>query len=321
MNNTNKSILVVGANGAMAKETIKQLLKAGVRKIVMACRTESKGILAKEEILNDKMNTQNAELSVVGGFDMNKPLAIEKAVQELTDEQPFDRVFLAAGFAVFADDYQTVEWKGKNIERSVFQNFLGSHYTLSVLKKNNLLAKNARVLLAGGEGARGIKGLIEKPTFQSAAEFRAYIFQTESNLPKYNPMNAIGISKLCGALWTTKISKLPSNNFKVIWFSPGLTSGSAGLKNLPALKRMVFGLSFKITNLFGLSQSPEAGGKKYADCLLGNIGKNGDLLGAPQGKAIGKITDQTPMNEAFSNPSLMDELWNISEELFGIFGE
>lgn len=308
---TQKSILVVGANGSMAKETIKHLIKDGASSIVMACRTVSKGNEALEEILSEVSPNPN-HISVVGGFDMTDPEMIERAVMSLDSNKAFDIIFLAAGFAVFSDDYQSVNWNGKSIEKNIFQNMIGSHLTLQFLKKQGLVAHGARVVMAGGEGARGIPGMIEKPVFPSPQAFRNYVYLKD--LPKYNPMNAIGVSKLCGALWTVKISELEKGNMEVIWFSPGLTSGSSGLKSIPASKRTMMRFLFGVMNLLGKSQSPSKGGKKYADCLEGKVGSNGDLIGAPEGKSLGKLSDQTPMNSAFSDEGLINEFWNILEE-------
>ncbi len=170
-----KRILITGANGTLAKETIQALIKDGATDIVMACRTEAKGITAKNEILTAIGSDPKVALTIASGFDMNAPESIKRATDQLKDEAPFDIVFLAAGFAVFTDDYQSVEWNGKRVEKTIFQNLVGSHITLKNLKKNNLLIDGARIVLAGGEGARGIKGLIEKPVFPSSQTFRDYV--------------------------------------------------------------------------------------------------------------------------------------------------
>ena len=308
-------ILITGANGAMAKETIKHLIHDGFTDIVMAVRTKTKGEIAKQEIMNSIESSKNVNLSVVEGFDMNKPKEIKNAVLKLKGGRPFDIVFLAAGFAVFGDEYQSVSYNGKKIEKTIFQNLIGSHIVFSQLKKNDLVSKKARVVLAGGEGARGIKGMIEKPSFTSATDFRNYIYLNSKDLPKYNPLNAIGVSKFAGALWTKKVAELESENMEVVWFSPGLTSGSAGLKNLPFIKRTLFGVTFGIMTLFGKSQKPKQGGRKYADCLTGKVGKNGELIGAPVGKAIGKYTEQTPLNPLLDSAELREELWSILQEI------
>lgn len=308
-------ILITGANGAMAKETIKHLIHDGYTDIVMAVRTAAKGEIAKREILNTIDSSKNVNLSVVGGFDMNKPIETRKAIQKFKSDKPFDIVFLAAGFAVFGDDYQSVAYNGKKIEKTLFQNLIGSHFVFSELKRIKLISKGARVVLAGGEGARGIKGMIDKPYFDSAEDYRNYVFLNSADLPKYNALNAIGVSKFTGALWVKKIAALESDSMEVVWFSPGLTSGSAGLKSLPFIKRFVFGFTFGVMNLLGKSQTPKQGGRKYADCLTGKVGKNGEIIGAPAGKALGEYTEQTPLNTLLDNVELKEELWTILREI------
>jgi nucleoside-diphosphate-sugar epimerase len=322
--NTNKNIgqqnvLIVGANGGLAKETIKYLIEDGFKNIVMACRTKAKGQAAKTWILNNIQHSEDLQLTVAGGFDMNNPNKIEKAVQSLNKQVQFDKVFLAAGGVVFGKDFQTIEWKGQQIERTVFQNMMGSHITLSFLKKNDLLADGVRVVMSGGEGARGIKGIIEAPHFASPEELRQYVFANSSL--SYNSMNAIGASKFFGAIWTLKLAKLEAENMEVVWFTPGMTYGTDGLKGLSGFKRwFAENVAFGLMKLMGIAQSPAQGGRKFADSISGKIGKNGDLIGAPEGKALGKLTDQKPMNPNFNNPVLINEFWQILEELFGKFG-
>lgn len=314
-NISDKNILITGANGAMARETIKQLIANGATSIVMACRSKAKGLIAKKEIEDELGVGNKVNLRVIGGFDMNDPKKIRSAIYSLPNNLSFDIVFLAAGFAVFSDDYQAVEWDGKRIEKNIFQNLMGSHVTLKLIKENNLLKPNARVVIAGGEGARGLKGLIEKPEFSTPEELRDYVFLKQT--PPYNPMNAIGVSKFCGALWTKKMAEVFKDEHETIWFSPGLTSGSDGLKTLPPFKRWFMNnVLFTFMALAGKSQTPQKGGQKFAECLIGKIGNNGNLIGAPEGKSIGKFTEQTSMNSALSNQALIDEFWKILEELF-----
>lgn len=77
---------------------------------------------------------------------------------------------------------------------------------------------------------------------------------------------------------------------------------------------------FGLMRLLGQAQSRAQGGRKFTDCISGKIGSNGDVLGAPDGKAIGKITDQMHMNSDFGNEALIDGFWEIVEEVFGDFG-
>ena len=225
---------------------------------------------------------------------------------------------MAAGGIIIDTAYPTIEINGTNIEKTSYQNLFGAHIILNNLIQQQLLADKARIVYAGGEGARGIPGMIQKPTYNSTQEFREYL-KGRSN-SAYNPMNAIGVSKLLGALWTIKISEIKNRNFDVIWFSPGLTYGTNGLSKMTPIKRWAMeNIGFGLMRLIGKAQSPADGGAKFAKALSGGIGTNGNVLGAPEKQTLGKITDQKPMNTAITDRSLQTELWNLLEETTGKF--
>lgn len=132
-------------------------------------------------------------------------------------------------------------------------------------------------------------------------------------------MNAIGVSKFMSALWVQKLAQL-NCDMEVLWFSPGLTYGTNGLNAMPPVKRWIMkNIAFGAMGLLGLAQSPKSGARKNYNSLSGAIGKNGDILGAPEKKALGKITDQRPMNTSLTDQKLQDEFWNILEEVCGEF--
>ena len=74
-------------------------------------------------------------------------------------------------------------------------------------------------------------------------------------------------------------------------------------------------IGFPIMAALGLAQSPRDGARKYADCLIGKIGRDGDVIGAPAGKALGPLTDQKPMNPAFENDALAEVVWSIATDI------
>ena len=193
---------------------------------------------------------------------------------------------------------------------------LGGHTTLALLRKYNLIAPDARIIAAGGEGARGIPGLIDCPDFASPEELRRYVMGDFSATKPYKPMNAIGVSKLLLALWVRKLADIGGSNLSAIWFSPGLTSGTQGLKGTSWLKCwFAENVAFGVMRLLGKAQSPRDGARKYVACIAGTIGKNGDVIGAPEETALGALVDQIPMNRAFSDMALRDEFWEIANEV------
>ena len=83
------------------------------------------------------------------------------------------------------------------------------------------------------------------------------------------------------------------------------------------MEKVMFGIS----GLLGFSQSPQKGARKYVDCLIGKIGENGDVLGAPEGKVLGPITDQKPMNPSLTDQTLQEEFWNMLQLMYEPYGE
>ena len=310
-------VLITGANGGMGLETTKILFDKGYGGILMACRTEEKAQETKNKILLSTIGNNNADaLETYGGFDMNDPDALEKAVDSLPSNHKIDIVFLQSGGVIFGNEFKYINWDGKKIEKTIFQNVIGGYIVLQNLKRRNLLSDNYRVIFAGGEGARGIPGMIEKPNFSSSKELNAYI-KGELKEQKYHDMNAMGISKLMSALLVAKLAEKAQKGQEYIWFTPGLTYGTNGLATKPAFERWFLeNVGFTIMKWLGMAQSPIQAAQKYVDAIEGEKGGNGDILGSPEKKTLGPTVDQKPMNSAFTDQRLIDEFYSIVKEVY-----
>lgn len=306
----NMSILVTGANGGIGMETIKLLVQADAARIVLACRSQAKAESTKGKL----QGFGSTNLEAAGGFDMTQEESIRKAVERLPSGQQFDIVFLQSGGLVAGDSFQFVHARGMQVERTIFQNTLGGYLTLKYLEARQLIRPGARIVFAGGEGARGIPGMIQKPVFTSVADFQSYVSEGRA---KYNDLNAIGISKFASALLVQKLAAVGMDR-EYVWFSPGLTGGTKGLDSVPGPKRILLKhIGFPIMRLLGLAQSPAQAAAKYVACLAGEHGRNGDLIGAPEGKALGKLVDQKPMNPCLTNHLLRDAFWEMTQRSCG----
>lgn len=305
------SILITGANGGIGIETVKALIKEGAERIALACRTQTK---AEEAIV--QLPSSNTKLEPYGGFDMTEEAEIKQAVENLPKGEQFDIVFLQSGGMVVADDFQFVRANGRNIERTIYQNVFGGYMVTQQLKKHGLLSDHARIVFAGGEGARGINGLIKKPEYQSVNELKTYISE---GIGKYVDLNAIGASKFMSALLVQKLAEIdPERTY--VWFSPGLTARTKGLNSVPNPKRFIMEkIGFPIMQLIGFAQSPERAAEKYVESLKGLHGNSGDIIGAPEGIALGKLVDQKPMSEGLTNLQFRDAFWEIITNTSGNF--
>jgi len=308
-----KSVLVTGSNGGLGFGTVKALTQeSSVGRIVMATRTDQSGNDAKKKLLSEIQTT--AEVEVAGGFDMHKPDSIAQAVERLPKDRPFNIIFFQAGGATFTDDYRFIDYDGMRIEQTVFQNAVGAYLTLVYLMERDLVTDDARVVIIGGENARGVPGMNAQPIFESADVYRQFI-AGQGDLPKYNVMYSMGVSKLSSLLLARKLAQREDGR-SYIWFSPGLTHGTKGFAKGPALQRFfIENVMTKITGLIGMSQSADRGGQRCADCLLGRVGKNGDALGTPTGKLLGDASDQLPLNPSFTQQPLVDEFWDVLQSI------
>ncbi len=306
------NIFITGPNGGIGLETVKILTQKKVKRIALACRTIKKAEWTKEQLL--QQNAKNIQLDPYGGFDMANEKAIQSAISKIPQEEVFDIVFLQAGGMVVANDFQFISSNGLQIEKTIYQNVIGAYLILKHLDQRALLAPNARIIFPGGEGARGIKGMMKKPEFQSVEELKTYIFQ---GLGKYKDLDALGYAKFMSGLLVQQLAEQDKTK-TYVWFSPGLTSGTKGLRDVPNPKRFMFEkIGFPLMNLFGIAQSPKQAAQKYVNCLDGKYGESGDLLGAPEGKTLGKIVDQKPMNAGLTNYQFRQAFWEIVTEVSG----
>lgn len=305
----NAHIFITGANGGIGKEVVKILTERNVESIALACRTKEKA-----EKVKSKLQPKNTVLSTYGGFDMNNENSIKRAVDQLPDEKPFDIVFLQSGGMIVSNDFQFIESKKGRIEKTIYQNTFGGYLTLKYLLKRNLITKNARVVFPGGEGARGIKGLIKAPFFRSTEELNHYIQYGSEN---YKDLEALGASKFMSGLLVQKLASIDVQR-EYVWFSPGLTAGTNGLNKVPNPKKFIMEkIGFPFMTIIGLAQRPKQAAEKYVECLSGKYGDSGDLIGAPEGKALGKLVDQKPLNPGLTNYQFIDAFWGITTTVCG----
>ncbi len=309
-----KRVLITGANGGLGLATTIGALREGAS-VVLACRSLDKAEAARELAVTKTGASADRALAA-GGFDMLDVQAIDHAVQALPD-RPYDVVFLQAGGWVWSDEVQTTSLGGIAIERTVVKNVLGAHATLRALWDTGRLAPHCRVVIIGGEGARGVPGGIAKPEFDSVEDFERYLAGDWTGRPPYVPVDALGVAKFCAALWAQSVAAR-TDDLEVVWFTPGLIGGTGGTAGMPAWKEFAFQrLAFPIIVALGKAQWPEAAAAKCLRCLAGEVGQHGDLLGAPEGTALGPITDQKPMNELFTDPNFQQALWRVCETAAG----
>ncbi|EIC30336.1 SDR family NAD(P)-dependent oxidoreductase [Methylomicrobium album] len=282
----NKSILITGANVGLGKEAAKQLaLTTETEKIYLGCRNDQKAEQAKKE-LEALTNKSIFEVIVL---DVLNPDSVRNAVREL--KNPVDALILNAGGQGGKHPGALTPSGMTNIAAT---NLLGHVVLVDELIKVGKL--NNEVLYVSSEGARGIKGIMKRPSLKtnSVSEFISVLNGSFSE-PKLDGSESYGYGyiKYIGTLWASaNARKYPQ--IKFISVSPGNTSGTAGYDNLPLLTKFLFKYIFApiVMPLIGMIHSLQKGAARYVEVLGNQDLASGDFYASKDGKVTGAMVEQ-----------------------------
>lgn len=295
----NKSILITGANGGLGKESARQLgLIKGTEKIYLACRNEERAQEAKQYL---EKSTGRSIFEIVI-MDVADPDSVRSAVAGLNE--PVDALIMNAGGMGGKSPLKV----NSNGVTSLFANNVLGHVVLldELIKAKKL---NNIALYAGSEGARGVEEMgMERPDLKtsSADEFDAVIngsFFDEQT----DPMQAYGYVKYTAALWmSSEARKNPTIRF--ITMSPGFTSGTAVMDDLPPRQRFMFKYIMLpiVAPLRGMVHKLEKGAKRFVDGINNESLTSGVFYASKAKSLVGPVIDQSTIFPDLNNATFQD---------------
>jgi NAD(P)-dependent dehydrogenase (short-subunit alcohol dehydrogenase family) len=231
MKTMNKSILITGANVGLGKESARQLAMInGTEKIYLACRNPIKAEEAKQSL---EKSTGKSIFEIVI-MDVSNPSSVRSAVAGL--KEPIDALIMNAGGM---GGKSPMDVTSDGVTSLFAANVLGHVLLLDELIKEKKLNKVA--LYAGSEGARGVEDMgMPQPALKTSSEdeFTSVIDGTFFDKTT-DPMEAYGYIKYVAALWMSSEAR-KNPNLRLITVSPGFTSGTAVMDDLPLGKRLMF---------------------------------------------------------------------------------
>jgi len=295
----NKTILITGANVGLGKDSARQLAMInGTEKIYLACRNADKAHEAKRSL---EATTGKTIFEVVI-MDVSSPESVRQAVGELNE--PIDALIMNAGgmggkspFSVNSDGVTSL----------FATNVLGHVVLLDALMKANKLKRVA--LYAGSEGARGVEDMgMDRPDLNTSSveEFTKVIDGTFFD-EQADPMLAYGYIKYVAALWMASEAR-KNANIRFITMSPGFTSGTSVMNDLPPLKKLMFKyimLPF-VAPLKGLVHKLEKGAKRFVDGISDDTLISGVFYASKAKKLTGPVVDQSTIFSDLSNVTYQD---------------
>jgi NAD(P)-dependent dehydrogenase (short-subunit alcohol dehydrogenase family) len=295
----NKSILITGANGGLGKESARQLAMInGTEKIYLACRNLTKAQEAKQSL---EKSTGKSIFEIVI-MDVSDPKSVRSAVAGL--KEPIDALIMNAGGMGGKTPLNVTS----NGVTSLFAaNVLGHVVLLDELIKEKKLNKVA--LYAGSEGARGVEKMgMNRPDLKTSSEDEfATILDGSFFDEQMDPMEAYGYVKYTAALWmSSEARKNPMLRF--ITMSPGFTSGTSVMNDLPPSKRFMFKYIMLpiVAPLRGMVHKLEEGAKRFVDGINNDSFISGVFYASKANSLVGPVIDQSTIFPDLMNPSYQD---------------
>jgi len=295
----NKSILITGANSGLGKESARQLAMInGTEKIYLACRNLSRAQEAKQSL---EKSTGRSIFEIVI-MDVSDPDSVRSAVKALNE--PIDALIMNAG-GMGGKNPLKVTSDGVT---SLFANNLLGHVVLlnELIKAKKL---NNVALYAGSEGARGVEQMgMGRPDLNTSSvdEFVKVIDGSYFG-EEMDPMEVYGYVKYTAALWmSSEARKNPDIRF--ITMSPGFTSGTEVMNDLPPRKRFMFKYIMLpiVAPLKGMVHKLEKGAKRFVDGINNESLISGVFYASKANKLVGPVIDQSALFQDLKNTAFQD---------------
>ena len=298
----NKTIIITGANAGLGKEAARQLaLKQETEKIYLACRNESKARAAQAE-LEEVTGRSIFQIMIV---DVSDPQSVTSAVTGLGE--PVDALIMNAGGMGGRNSGDLTE---EGVSHLFAVNVLGHVVMLEALLTSDKLKNVA--MYAGSEGARGVKKMgMKRPDLKSySVEEFAAIFDGSFFEDGYDPMELYAYVKYTAALWMSALSrKYPQ--IKFITMSPGATSGTNVMDDLPLFKKIMFKyVGFPVLMpLLGMVHSIEKGAARYVQAISDDSLVSGKFYASSENRLTGPVMDQTDIFPDLANETYQDNAY------------
>jgi len=282
--------LVTGTTSGLGYAAARLLAAKGYREVIVTGRSLAQ---IKETAAQLATETKRQIFTPLE-LDLNDPVNVHSAIATLVKQvRPVDFLLLNAGLVPFKQRVLTAA----GVEAA--QAPLIGHHQLTIgLLKANLLSRNARIVIAGAEPARGGVPMFkytDLPEF--AAKYHrgnrtAAVEELIRNGPnvKYVPNNTYADAKLIIAWWTAALARRLPSGTAVYAVSPG---GATATKVVRSASPMLKYLFIPIVNLIpGMNQTPETAAGRYIQASEFGTDVSGQFFASAKGKFSGPIEVQ-----------------------------
>jgi NAD(P)-dependent dehydrogenase (short-subunit alcohol dehydrogenase family) len=285
--------LVTGANSGLGLDSVRRLAEmSSTSKVYMGCRSEEKARTAMELLKGIGIDTTKLEYA---HFDASKSLEeIAKVVDTFQDQELTGLILNAGGIG----KDKTKQPLGPNNVLDIHQINLIAHIQLVEVLKSTKLAKGAKIVFSGSEGARGVPMMmIRNPEMGTTPNwFKEQLEGDFKAKDKFDPMNVYAKTKGFAALYFAEWARC-NPEYKVWVVSPGGTSGTSVMSGeaVPFHFRVIVPVMMPMMKAMGLMHPVEDGSERYIYALtVDHPYPSGAFLASKRG-TTGKLSDQTTL--------------------------
>ncbi len=316
--NTNKTVLITGANSGLGFEAAAQLANLGWSRVILACRTLDKAQAARAQLKERTGVDPFEELEV----DVSDNAGVSRAVQTLSERGgQVDFLVLNAGLVSGAETKRSKD----GVELTVAASLVGHHILTVGLLNAQRLADDAHIVIAGSEAARGdvammkplpdVAALAAEHTEGDHARAVAMIAKAEEPYV-FSNMTHYAITKVFVAHWAAALSRRLPSGIVVNTVSPGSTHSTGAARNLSPVARFMMNTMMRFVGpMMGMSVSVSKATGRYIDALENGADTNGKFYASVPGKMIGDVVEQVQPH--ILDGDAQEATWNAVVQLSG----
>jgi NAD(P)-dependent dehydrogenase (short-subunit alcohol dehydrogenase family) len=308
--------LVTGANSGIGFAAALELASAGYKTILVACRSMEKAKRAAEALKAESGRDTFVPLEM----DVARLASVRSAAETLRERgERINALILNAGVLPGRGLIKTAD----GIEECTAASLTGHHALTLRLLRDGLLAENARIVIAGSEGARGdAPGMkpIDLPAF--AAQYcggnldSAVLALMKMEPPaRHHWSTTYCTTKLFVALWAQALAPRLRPDLSVLAVSPGNVPTTNAGRRQPWAFRAMLAMVGAIGPSLGMTTPASVGAKRYLDAMRLDRAQTGSFLASPKGKLVGPLTRQNAPH--LTDPASAAACWRAVQSLTG----
>jgi NAD(P)-dependent dehydrogenase (short-subunit alcohol dehydrogenase family) len=297
MDNAHKTALVTGANSGLGFEAAAQLAADGWGRVILACRTLEKAEAAREQLVARTGRDPFAMVAV----DTSEVASAEAAAARLAElGGTIDFLLLNAGASS-----KEPRFNSDGVETTYASTLIGHHVLTLRALEQGLLAPQARIVIAGSEGARGnMPGMRVHDVAGIAADhFEGYRAAAIEALAKMQAPGQDGFAnideyvtaKVVVAWWAAALARRLPEGMTVNAVSPGANADTSFARDAPVAMRLVMVPAMKLFGpLLGTNGPVDQGARRYLDAARYGDDQSGAFYAtAHRRRAVGPVAAQT----------------------------